>query len=272
MPSFNPIQQRIHAEAVKKVLHQFLGMEHFSILALFFAAVFFLAAGWLPDAITNLFLPGGERSAGLWQLIGSVAIFTIFGLILRHKVNEMQQVRVVSSVPAPARVLIIFLSPLTSELSPTIQRTLDDGTLSLESLMKSTWKMPYLALKHHEERLETVYVVTSAGDGGTHRMLPLFTKVMGVLFPGVTIEGVDGKGLDFENIADVYRVIDDLYARLVEKRSYGPEDIMVDITGGLKPNSIAAAMATLAEGRRFQYVSTLSPDKVLCYDMVVEKK
>jgi len=71
----NPIQQHIQIDAVKKVAHQFLGMEQFSLVALFMVAVFFLGAGWLPDAVTNLLLPGGTSKAGWCQLAGSSAIF-----------------------------------------------------------------------------------------------------------------------------------------------------------------------------------------------------
>lgn len=272
MQSRNPIQQRIHAEAVKRVAHQFLGMEHFSIWALVAAAAFFWGAGWLPDAFTNLLLPRGEKIAGLIQLAGSVSIFTIFGLILRHKMNEVQQVRVVHSVPAAARVLVLFLSTITAEQTAALERAVADGTFSPESLKKSSWEMPYLAILHHAQRLQNIFVITSAGERGTHLLLPLFTTVVGILFPKVTIEAVLEQGIDFEDVAAVHRAIDELYARLDETRIYGPQDIMVDITGGQKTNSIAAAMATLAEGRRFQYVSTRNTDNVLCYDMVVEKK
>lgn len=272
MQSRNPIQQRIHAEAVKKVAHQFLGMEHFSAIALVVAAVFFLGAGWIPDAFTNILLHCGQQINGMIQLAGSVLIFTIFGLILRHKMKEVQQVRVVYSVPASARVLVLFLSTINAEQSVALERAVADGTLSPECLKKTSWEMPYLAIRHHAERLETIYVISSEGDRGTHLQFPLFKTIMGVLFPEVNIEPLLETGIDFEDVAAVHRELDDLYSRLDEAHIYGPQDIMVDITGGQKTNSIAAAMATLAEGRRFQYVSTRNTDNVLCYDMVVEKK
>jgi len=84
----NPIQQHIQIDAVKKVAHQFLGMEQFSLVALFMVAVFFLGAGWLPDAVTNLLLPGGTSKAGWCQLAGSSAIFIFFGFRIRHKIKN----------------------------------------------------------------------------------------------------------------------------------------------------------------------------------------
>jgi len=84
----NPIQQHIQIDALKKVAHQFLGMEQFSLVALLIVALFFLGAGWLPDAATNLLLPGGAKLVGWWQLVGSSTIFILFGFLIRHKIKN----------------------------------------------------------------------------------------------------------------------------------------------------------------------------------------
>jgi len=129
--------------------------------------------------------------------------------------------------------------------------------------------MPLLAIRHHAERLEQLYVFTSSGESGTHHQFQRFHTIVAAAFPKLKVIELTGEGTDFENMAEVHKELDRLYDQFDHLKSYGADDIMLDITGGQKPNSIAGALATLAEGRRFQYVSTVNK-KVLCYDLVVD--
>lgn len=262
----NPIQQHIQIDAVKKVAQQFLGMENFSFVALFMVALFFLGAGWLPDAGTNLLLPGGQKAVGFGQLAGSLIVFSIFGLIIRHKIKHQQQVRIVASSPPSARILIVFLSSCRKDILEKLQKS---ESISPEELIGTSWEMPLLAIRHHAERLEQLYVFTSSGDQGTHHQYRYFHDIVAAAYPKLNIIELTGEGTDFENMAEVHKELDQLYDQFDHLACYGSDDIMLDITGGQKPNSIAGALATLADGRRFQYVSTVNK-KVLCYDLVVE--
>jgi len=129
--------------------------------------------------------------------------------------------------------------------------------------------MPFLAIRYHIERLEELYVFTSSGDSGTHHQYRCFHNVVTSNYPKLKIIELTGEGTDFENMAEVHKELDQLYAQLDSLHTFTADDIILDITGGQKPNSIAGALATLAEGRRFQYVSTVNK-KVLCYDLVVD--
>lgn len=264
----NPIQQRIHVDAVKKVAHQFLGMENFSVVALIMVAIFFIGAGWLPDAFTNILLEDNQIKTGLIQLSGSLAIFIVFGCLIHHKIQHQQQVKIVSSSPPSARILIIFLSSCNKQLLEKLNNP--DYHATTEDLTGTSWEMPALALNHHSERLEQLYVFTSSGENGTHHQFGHFHDIMAKNFPKLKIIELTGQGTDFERMAEVYQELDRLYEQLDARQVYGPDDIMLDITGGQKPNSIAGALSTLADGRRFQYVSTINK-KVLCYDLVIEK-
>ncbi|HIJ96604.1 MAG TPA: hypothetical protein HPP94_12870 [Desulfuromonadales bacterium] len=266
----NPIQQRIHAETVKKVAQQFLGMQQFSLFGIFMVALFFLGAGWLPDAGTNLLLPGGNRASGIWQLLGSVLTFSAFGLVIRHKIKEKQHVRVVSEVPPSARVLILFLSSLSEKQIQIFNEASGSGGVSADMIAGTSWEMPYLAIKHHAERLEQVHVFTSSGSRGSHQHFACFREIMSALFSGIRIVELNNLGIDFEDIETVHDHLDKLYEQFDTTDSFGPHDVMLDVTGGQKTNSIAGAMATLSEGRKFQYVSTNNKEKVLSYDMVIE--
>lgn len=261
----NPIQQRIHAEAVIRIAQQLLGMKHFSAVALLMVAVFFLGAGWLPDGVTNLFLPNGDRQAGLFQLGGATLVFVSFGILVRQKLKEVHRVKVVAAIPPSARVLIIFLSTVRQDVLTAIEQN------QPSCLLGNSWEMPYLAINHHAERLEELYVFTSPGDNGSHRQFGHFTRAISSLFSSLKIHELTGEGIDFEDVAAIHECLDKLYEQLDHRGIYGEHDVILDITGGQKTNSIAGAMATLAEGRKFQYVSTVNKQKVQCYDLVVEK-
>lgn len=69
-------------------------------------------------------------------------------------------------------------------------------------------------------------------------------------------------GVDFKDVKEVFNVIEDFYKRPDIK----PKDVLVDITGGQKTNSIAGGIATLAVGRRFQYIGT-NDKQVNAYDV-----
>lgn len=262
----NPIQRHLQADAVKKVAHQLLGMDHFSVIALFMVALFFLGAGWLPDAGTNLLLPGGIKKTGWFQLAGSVIVFTFFGLLIRYNLKKQQQVKIVTSSPPLARILIIFLSTCSKTLWERLQAKEE---VTVEQLVGTSWEMPLLAIEYHQKRLEQLFVFTSAGANGTHHQFKAFHDIIAARYPKLKIIEMTGEGTDFEDMATVHRELDQLYEQFDRLPEYGSQDIILDITGGQKPNSIAGALATLAEGRQFQYVSTVNK-KVLCYDLVVD--
>lgn len=265
----NPIQQHIQVDAVKKVAHQFLGMENFSLIALLMAALFFLGAGWLPDAGTNLLLPGGQKMVGIYQLTGSLIVFSVFGLVISHKIKHQQQVKIVVSSPPSARILIIFLSSCNKQLLETLK--CQETALLPEEIEGTSWEMPLLAIRHHAERLEQLYVFTSSGEQGTHQQFNCFHRIVSTAYPKLKIIELTGEGTDFEDMATIYDETDKLYERLDRTGIYASDDIILDITGGQKTNSIAAALATQADGRKFQYVSTKSK-QVRSFDLVIEQK
>lgn len=78
------------------------------------------------------------------------------------------------------------------------------------------------------------------------------------------------KGMDFENLELVSWLLYDLYRALKDKKGYAEKDILVDVTGGQKINTVAGAIfAVLVPKRRFQYVSTINYE-VRSYDATLE--
>ena len=267
----SPILLRIRSESVLRVARNFLGMEKFSWVALVFTALFFCGAGWLPDGLAAMVFSSEDWRTGLIQFSLALVVFVFFGFLLHREIRKANRIRVVVAVPPSARVLSVFLSSL-GRFKEAERRLLEEGAafpeITREFLSSTCWHMPLTAIGHHAERLEAIHVITSAGDTGSSCQYPLFREITERFFPGIPMEEMKDGGVDFEDIAAVHDLIDRFYDRVdASPVRYEPNDVIVDITGGQKPNSIAAAMATLAEGRRFQYVSTRD-GSVYSYDLV----
>jgi hypothetical protein len=79
------------------------------------------------------------------------------------------------------------------------------------------------------------------------------------------IDELGENGIDFESFNDVrnhvFQVVQEASRRV------GDDRVFVDVTGGQKTASIAAAVATTGETGRCQYVQTNRPNDVLFYDL-----
>jgi len=120
---------------------------------------------------------------------------------------------------------------------------------------------------HLEKPMERLYVITSSGEKGTTKQFSDFKAFIKKAFPGNTfkVEEIKEGGINFEDIEGVFKVIEGFYRTAGQKR-IREDDIIIDITGGQKTNSIAGALATLAIRKKFQYIST-GDKEVYSYDV-----
>ncbi|OWK41132.1 hypothetical protein [Fimbriiglobus ruber] len=69
---------------------------------------------------------------------------------------------------------------------------------------------------------------------------------------------------------------DELYGGLVAmmdqfaREGTRDTDVMVDVTGGQKPNSVVGALLTVNRRAKFQYVQTNTPNEVIAYDLMTD--
>ncbi|MGQ9569600.1 MAG: hypothetical protein ACUVUQ_01920 [Thermodesulfovibrionales bacterium] len=264
----NPIQRRLQAEGIKRLAETFLGKKNVGWWAIIYASLIFIVTGWLPDGIAELIRK--EWFQATYKLTASVIILFLMWCTLKKAISYKGKIEVVSEPPSPAKVLAIFLSPLYRKLKPEdIKNALNKQSLSKEDLEEmlegSEWEMPVKAIGHHSPKLKRLYVLTSNGPDGTHHLMGLFKGTINHLFPSLEVIELRSGGIDFENVGEVFDSIEELYEKASED-GIKKEDIMVDITGGQKTNSIAGAIATLSVGRKFQYVSTRDK-RILSYDV-----
>ena len=258
----NPIKNRLQAKSIEKLAETFLGKKNFTWWALLYASLLFIVAGWLPDGFAELFR--GEWFESSYKLAASLVILFYIGYELKNALKHEGRIEVISKEPSHAKVIAIFLSPLFRKLKPEdIQKNLTEENLSKEMLNGSEWEMPIKAIEFHSP--EVLYILTSKGANGTHNLVHLFKGVIERLFPSLKAIELKPGGIEFEDIKEVFDSIEGLYEE-VKKNGFKEDDIIVDITGGQKTNSIAGSIATLALGRKFQYVSTRDK-RVLSYDV-----
>jgi hypothetical protein len=259
---YNPLRSRLRIESLKRIAETFLGKKNFSWWAIVFASLTFLVSGWLPDGIAELC--SGKWQSGLSKFGISIVILAYIGHQLKRAVRYEGRIEVLSNPPSPAKVVAIFLSPLIRKTRPEdIESALENESFSQETLDGTEWEMSIKAIEYHSP--EILYVFSSKGEKGTHSIVPLFRKAIERLFPSLKVNEWKEYGIDFEDISEVFDSVEELYAK-AKSDGYKENDIIVDITGGQKPNSIAGATATLAIGRKFQYVSTIDK-RVLSYDI-----
>ena len=84
---------------------------------------------------------------------------------------------------------------------------------------------------------------------------------------GVAIK-IYSPALDFEDVDEVYHALDELVGRIIDG-GYKERDIIVDLTGGQKPTSVALALYTLHRDIVCQYVQTGGDKDVLQYNMAL---
>lgn len=286
----NPVQKRLIIEGLRGVVESMLGSKAFSWRLFLYAIGILLATSWLPDGtivVIKLLLKliyalcnvGSRTFCGvlkpIWAeqktdlllkfLLPTAGLLWVFVTIRRSFAR--QNIAVDKQPSEQVKHLGIFLSKMKEH---DIKKIIESPEWVKDENSNLSWEMPYLAIDYHQE-LRDVFVITSSDSKkgtqiipGTTHLFPAFREFVQRAFPGRQINVVEFSpgGIDFEDVEKVFNRIEDFY----KQSGIKPKDVLVDITGGQKTNSIAGGIATLAMGRRFQYISTVTK-KVESYDV-----
>lgn len=228
--------------------------------------LFMLVAGWLPEGIADFFnylFSDYSQWQMNYKLLVSLLILCWFAVQL-NTITASQSIKVNPAASQPSKVLALFLSPLhlvgkrfddRGQEQQWLGARLLQPALTLQDFEDTTWYMPLKAIDFHVLQVEYLYLLTSSGEHGTQRDVSLFIEIINRLYPAIaTIKLLRNNGLDFDNVEAVFDAVEELYHDAA-KKEYKENEVLVDITGGKKTNSIAASFAVLARGRKFQYIS-----------------
>lgn len=249
-----------------------------------------VGGGWVGDIIKGECLglfglrscaQNGFDSLGLLM---ALAVFSLGAAGLAAATRAYLPVRQLraSTSPKGHRALVLALSPLQegvqvegdgrSIVLGALRVVLTgDITGDIRGLASSRINTIQLlrALAPHVGALERLVLLASSGDLGSAGARPQMARLLARYIPGAVID-CDFPPVDFENLDALRQQITDACGGLM-KQGIPSADIMLDVTGGQKTTSIAAALATLHQpGLQFQYVSSLPPHTVLTFDVVSE--
>ena len=268
-------------EKARRILLHLLGGG--DMRAVLWVLALLVGLGWFTDSLFEWLVDIGDAAGGgkvedwfpLHRVIAVAAFVAVLARLswLARGARKRYRPRVGrEDRPAQTKGLILFLSNLWTVDQARLANKLHalDGIGAFRELEgKLNWRMPLEAIAYHLPRLSHVVVICSRGEGegeqrtpGSAEQLQLFREVCNQVFPGAELVLHDaaaldsrfGGGLSFEDVDAVSHATDEAFQWLLD-RGLALADILIDVTGGQKPNAVAATAVALAEGRRIQYVA-----------------
>lgn len=142
------------------------------------------------------------------------------------------------------------------------QSLIDDTTMVTP--LKWNWQQLMRALIPHLNYLKEVRLIGSPDrpdkDGQIVKGSKFYAEKAKILvntyYPDVEVN-IHPKAVDFEDFNALKSELNEIMTDLKKKNKYSADQIIMDVTGGQKTASIAAATVTLSSQMNFQYVRTV---------------
>ena len=167
------------------------------------------------------------------------------------------------------KFIVLYPDPATELIK------VESVTAAKDDKSGHNWQQSFRAVNHHaRDRLELLIVVPSSGSGGSGHFTDQFKAWMKHYQAIGDWKAFDieiAPAVNYETFAD----LQDAYMaaiRLAKRKGFDESDVVIDITAGQKPTSIAAAMVTLTSAADFQYVQTAGDFKTITYSVVSEDR
>lgn len=249
--------------------------------AILFIILFLVAESLFTSSVYEIIVERGAQESWIAWISSVLLLLLVVGAwLLARKAGQEIVIEVSQAQAAPCRALILFLSKLQPGGLASVKTFIDsvtsaefsDKTYRKEHLTNS-WLMPIEAIAHHRSALQFVLVVTSPESVGQFdefvRLVNLQAgaepQPLEILGPK-DVSGPKLAPVHFENVDGLVKVIEGCFTWLCNEKGLKKRDIVIDVTGGQKPTTVAGAVVALADGRQFQYVST-EDQSVQTYDI-----
>ena len=265
------------------------------MIALSFSLLLVLASGWVADGLNGTclwepFWPCLHHDLQDVVLRTGIAfgMFVVAFAALYHLAKSFVPIRHLAKVEVkPHKALII---PVTSiyplpeqhkgqwrlrlkrqneDVDVLFSGNFDQDIENLTQANKWNGEQLLRALHAHAGHIEQIFLIGSAGDRGSFKHLEVIRGMISSYLPKVQTRCVT-RPVDFEDIEEMQRIYEQCIQEL--KAAGIPErEIIIDVTGGQKTTSIAAALTTLRWKRiEFQYIQTGEKKNALGFNVVVE--
>lgn len=260
-----------------------------------------LLGAWTADALKGAtpFLDWFGIDAKNFTTAGKIGIAALLLALLCGTVYWLYRIRRVWRLPprvlaqhegaAPRKVVVVGLSPPNENVK---QFDLGNGATvmlhpagkgnalsvpsleaALNDMQRHNWQQSLRSIHHHAtEKLELLIVVPSSGLKGSGQHTSEFKEWLHhYQQPGCwkAFKIHVAPAVDYENFAEAQHAFMDA-VQLAEGKGFAESDVVIDITAGQKPSSIAAAMVTLTSKVDFQYVQTAGQHRLITYSVLSE--
>jgi hypothetical protein len=221
--------------------------------------VIVLIFAWIPDGIYLIFkhFLRNDLFIGMLMLIFSIAILIFLYLFAKRELRKRVKYRVEETAKRDFKILVLFLSrEKDPERYEEIKSLEDLRRVSEDKNQHLRWEMPIIAINEYKKSLKKIVVIPSQQS---YEQFSHFKDLVVRIFGDGVVVDVK-REVDFEKIEDIQEVIEEIYESF-KREGFKNADIVIDITGGQKPVSIAGAAATIIyPDRYFQYVSTVTKE------------
>ncbi len=146
-------------------------------------------------------------------------------------------------------------------------RSLEEDIQTLNAI-RWNWQQLLRAIAPHRHKLRRLHLLGSPGSGGSFNHLPLCKNILAPYLPEAKIIAAE-EPTDFEDFNALVRCM----RRIIDQEKDAgmkEQDIVIDVTGGIKTASIAGASITFNSSVTFQYVQTFPPNDVYAYDVMYQ--
>ncbi len=251
---------------------------------------------WVADGIKGdaLFpwLPGGALTPGgpwfVWSVVNMFLLAIVFAMLLYERRRSFLPVRVQRigqpGVVEPRAVLVVNVSRPGWQWAPeqlsrdrgglpevrALPASLDDALEVMAALGERghffAWEQLLRAVREHARApLRRLILIGSRGSKGSEESFPRCKKMIAHYFADLESARIEFRAVDFVSLDGLLYE----YRQIVAEQGQRKGDVVIDITGGTKVNSIAAAMVTLEHPEvEFQYVETEDDKRVRTFNVV----
>jgi hypothetical protein len=245
-----------------KILKSILG--EINLKAVLFVILFTISVSWISDSLEKLlyiWYPSKTLIIAWIMLIGSsIILWGLYCLAVKSKSKNYEDATSIQKVEFKAcEVLIIFLSNKNPKTHPKNTREIKN----IEGFKDSNLYMPLNAIDKHKEKLRYLHVICSEQSYEMYE--EDFKVIVNNLFPNIQMQNYK-ENIDFEDLESVQNALENVYEQAMKMTKNKEKEIIIDVTGGQKIVSIAGSYYCLANDRRFQYISTTSPTRVIQYN------
>ena len=276
------------AERFHKALRQPVGIIICSLMLI-------VGGGWFSDALNGQCIKPfhlqncPETGADWWGVAASLFIFLLgasgLASATRHYL-PVQYLRMRRGAMGRRGLIIAVSTPGDFQVSETgsevICTRLPDSRLSISGEIDqdidglgnhrlNIQQFLRAVRPHVGENLAQVSLLGSYGEGGSGKHLQAYSRVLQRYAPNAHIR--IEPNVDFEDVDGMYQAINGAVECMTKEGQLREKDIVIDVTGGQKTASIAAALATLHKPElEFQYVSQNTANELLTFNMVSESQ